>query len=73
MGATWRPNLDGLTQVAMGAPNIGDFYGLGAGGPTINATQIDFVWGILGASCQKKIGKTGICETYPEAPSTNGK
>jgi hypothetical protein len=67
VGSTWRPNLDGMTEVTMGAPNISDFYGLG--GPTITATQIDFVWGILGASCQVVSDSPGVCARYPDRPS----
>jgi len=66
VGATWRPNLNGLTQVAMGAPDMNGFYGLG--GPSINATQIDFVWGILGAQCVKPKGD-GNCKNYPNQPT----
>ena len=67
--STWRPNLDGMTQVTMGAPNISNFYSLG--GPTITATQIDFVWGILGASCQADSDTSGVCASYPDALSIN--
>ncbi len=69
VGATWRPNLLGFSQVAMGAPDPDWFYG--NGGPTAIATQIDFVWGILNAACQSPAGGGGVCDTYPDAPNVS--
>jgi|GEM_PF-5814457 len=56
-----------MTQMTMGAPNISGFYGLG--GPAITATQIDFEWAILGASCQVGRDTSGVCACYPGGPS----
>ncbi|WP_299848236.1 hypothetical protein [uncultured Roseovarius sp.] len=67
VGADWRPNLMGYNQVSMGAPDPNWFYGIG--GPTVMATQVDFVWGILNAVCQDPAGSHGVCTTYPDAPT----
>ncbi|MFW2543604.1 hypothetical protein ACN2XU_13235 [Primorskyibacter sp. 2E107] len=71
VGATWRPNLLGYAQVAMGTPSMDWFYqtGLVDGGPGMAATQIDFVWGILNAACQSPAGSHGQCDSYPDAPT----
>ena len=66
VGATWRPNLQGYGQVAMGAPDGDWFYNFST--PTVNATQIDFIWGVLNASCQAD-GADGNCASYPDAPT----
>ncbi|WP_296427700.1 hypothetical protein [Yoonia sp.] len=66
VGATWRPNLQGYGQVAMGAPDANWFYNFG--NSSVNATQIDFIWGVLFASCQKD-GENGECASYPDAPT----
>ncbi len=66
VGATWRPNLQGYGQVAMGAPDGDWFYNFG--GTQVTATQIDFIWGILLASCQEN-GTDGHCASYPDAPT----
>lgn len=49
VGATWRPNLFGYQQVVMGSPNMDWFFTPGT--TNFAASQIDFVWGILNASC----------------------
>lgn len=69
VGATWRPNLAGYGQVAMGAPDGDWFYNFS--GPSVNATQIDFIWGVLGAQCQVEgsEGPNGPCASYPDAPT----
>ena len=67
VGATWRPNLLGYQQVAMGAPEMAWFYE--PGGPSISATQIDFVWGIFNAHCQKAAANGSACASYPDAPT----
>lgn len=75
VGSDWTPNLLGYDRVMMGAPQMGWFFN--NGGPTVNATQVDFVWGILGAQCVNKvITETGgtetvasTCESYPDAPT----
>jgi hypothetical protein len=64
VGATWRPNLFGFNEVEMGSPNPAWFYS--NGGPNVNATQIDFVWGILGANCINP-GADNNCASYPSA------
>ncbi|WP_425098245.1 hypothetical protein [Tropicibacter sp. S64] len=71
VGATWRPNVLGYGQVAMGAPDMDWFYQMGLvdGGPGVVATQIDFVWGILNAACQSPAGSHGVCDSYPAAPT----
>jgi hypothetical protein len=66
VGSTWRPNLLGYNQVTMGSPDANWFYYNLI--PSVTATQIDFVWGILNASCQKN-GKNGACATYPKSPT----
>ena len=66
VGATWRPNLAGYGQVAMGAPDGDWFYNFG--GPSVTATQIDFIWGVLNAQCQTD-GSDGNCARYPDAPT----
>ncbi|MDB2407982.1 hypothetical protein N9W17_05640 [Jannaschia sp.] len=67
VGATWRPNLMGYNQVRMGAPDPGAFYT--NDGPKVTATQIDFIWGILGASCARPTPDGEGCESYPDAPT----
>lgn len=67
VGAGWRPNLLGYQQVEMGTPNPSWFYGVG--GPTVTATQVDFIWGILNAACQDPAGNHGTCTSYPDAPT----
>ncbi|SEB02746.1 hypothetical protein [Rubrimonas cliftonensis] len=67
VGATWRPNLLGYQQVAMGAPEFAWFYR--PGGPSIAATQIDFVWGIFNAHCQKSAENGSACASYPDEPT----
>jgi hypothetical protein len=69
VGGTWRPNLEGYGQVEMGSPDANWFYS-NTSPPTITATQIDFVWGILNASCQVP-GKTpsSPCVSYPDQPT----
>ena len=67
VGADWRPNLLGYNQVVMGTPDPNWFYGIG--GPSVVATQVDFVWGILNAACQSPAGSHGICDSYPDAPT----
>ena len=67
VGAGWRPNLLGYQQVEMGAPDPNWFYGIG--GPTVTATQVDFIWGILNAACQAPAGSHGECTSYPDAPT----
>lgn len=67
VGATWRPNLLGYQQVEMGTPDPNWFYGVG--GPSVTATQIDFVWGILNAACQDPADSHGTCSSYPDAPT----
>ncbi len=62
VGATWRPNLFGFNEVEMGSPNPAWFYS--NGGPNVNATQIDFIWGILGANCINP-GADNNCASYP--------
>lgn len=49
VGSTWRPNLLGYAQVAMGSPDPDMFYNMG--GPSLTAATVDFVWGVLNASC----------------------
>ncbi|MEJ8561576.1 hypothetical protein QTO30_10350 [Yoonia sp. GPGPB17] len=66
VGATWRPNLQGYGQVAMGSPDADWFYNFG--NSSVNATQIDFIWGILLANCQQS-GTNGQCASYPDAPT----
>lgn len=66
VGSDWRPNLLGYNQVVMGAPDPGWFYA--NGGPTVTATQVDFVWGILNAACQAPAGSHGTCTSYPPMP-----
>ncbi|KNG94041.1 hypothetical protein ATO11_07220 [Pseudaestuariivita atlantica] len=67
VGATWRPNLLGYGQVAMGAPDGQWFYNFG--GPSITATQMDFIWGILGASCVNPGATHGDpCTSYYDTP-----
>ncbi len=67
VGSSWRPNLLGYTQVMMGSPDLNWFYS--NGGPSVTATQIDFVWGILNAGCQDPAGSHGTCTSYPDAPT----
>jgi hypothetical protein len=68
VGASWRPSVLGYGEVAMGPPVMEWFYQ--NGGPSIAATQVDFVWGILNAQCVTK-GTDGACATYPEAPTVD--
>ncbi len=68
VGATWRPNLLGYNQVHMGSPDSDWFYSNGS--PSVTATQIDFIWGILNASCQSPSQNPyGSCKTYPDSPT----
>lgn len=66
VGATWRPNLQGYGQVAMGSPDANWFYNFG--NSSVTATQIDFIWGVLFAQCQQD-GENGHCASYPDAPT----
>lgn len=66
VGASWRPSVLGYGEVVMGAPLMSWFYQ--NGGPSVSATQIDFVWGILNASCVTA-GTDGLCVSYPDAPT----
>ena len=69
VGATWRPNLFGYPQVAMGSPDMAWFYG-GPEQTNVIATPIDFVWGILNATCvTPSEGDGRSCESIPDAPS----
>ena len=68
VGSTWRPNLLGYNQVEMGSPDSSWFYSNGS--PSVTATQIDFVWGILNAACQTPgSNPNGPCKTYPSSPT----
>lgn len=68
VGATWRPNLLGYNQVTMGSPDADWFYSNGS--PSVTATQIDFIWGILNANCQTpNPNNNGTCKTYPASPT----
>ena len=69
VGSTFRPNLLGYNQVEMGAPNSNWFYAMGS--PSITATQIDFVWGILNASCVNPVAGSRACAFYPDAPASS--
>ena len=66
VGSTFRPNLLGYNQVVMGAPNSAWFYSMGS--PSVTATQVDFIWGILGASCITPAKDGNGCASYPDAP-----
>lgn len=68
VGASWRLNLLGYNQVEMGTPKPSMFYNNDQ--PSISATQIDFVWGILLANCQKvsKQNKS-LCHKVPNSPT----
>jgi hypothetical protein len=67
VGGSWRLNLQGYNQVEMGSPNPSWFYTNDI--PTIIATQIDFVWGILNAKCQQPVDNKGVnCVLYPDEP-----
>jgi hypothetical protein len=66
VGASWRPDVLGYGEVEMGAPLMAWFYE--NGGPSISATQIDFVWGILNAQCVTP-GQGNNCASYPDAPT----
>lgn len=72
VGADWRLNLAGFSQVQMGAPDADWFYN-GGSGPSYSAIQIDFIWGILGAACQNPADPSnthGACKpgSYYDAP-----
>lgn len=72
VGSDWRLNLFGFSQVKMGSPDAAWFYNGGAA-PTYSASPIDFVWGILGAACQKPVDPAnahGQCkaDSYYEEP-----
>ena len=56
-----------IVSSVMGAPEASWFYG--NGGPSVTATQIDFVWGILNAACQSPAGHLGVCDAYADAPT----
>ncbi|MEI4235337.1 hypothetical protein [Roseovarius sp. D22-M7] len=49
VGASWTTNLLGYGRVEMGTPNMAWFYA--NGGPSVTATQVDFVWGTFNAKC----------------------
>lgn len=49
VGSSWTTNLLGYPRVEMGAPDMAWFYG--NGGPSVTATQVDFVWGAFNAKC----------------------
>ncbi len=66
VGASWLPSVLGYAEVEMGAPLMSWFYQ--NGGPSVSATQIDFVWGILNAQCVKT-GGTSDCASVPDAPT----
>ncbi len=66
VGSTWRPNLFGYSQVVMGTPDMAWFYA-GSGQTEVRTTQIDFVWGILQASCIKAANGSD-CAPIPDAP-----
>jgi hypothetical protein len=68
VGATWRPNLLGFNEVVMGSPDADWFYQNDK--PTVAATQIDFVWGILNAKCVNP-GADRACASYPTSPGWN--
>ncbi len=73
VGSTWRPNLFGYGQVAMGSPDMAWFYA-GSGLTTVTATQVDFVWGTLNANCVKlPPPKNKICASIPKAPTLPGR
>lgn len=49
VGATWRLNLFGFGQVAMGSPELTWFFSPGNAATAYKSIQSDFIWGILGA------------------------
>lgn len=49
IGATWEPNMMGITRTVMGTPSSDLFYEFGD--LKIRAATSDFVWGILNAYC----------------------
>ncbi|SEO02650.1 hypothetical protein [Palleronia pelagia] len=75
VGSDWTPNLLGFDRIVMGAPSMAWFYS--NGGPSVEATQVDFIWGILGAQCVEKVitevgGKETVvpsCKSYPTSPT----
>ncbi len=76
VGASWTTNLLGYGRVEMGAPDLGWFYS--NGGPSVSATQVDFVWGTFNASCvtpasdDQKAQLPGVpcaLDSYPAAPT----